>query len=124
MAPKVAWRKAYINGQFVKRLGIEEGDIYSLNAQGGPVDNLVPDLAFGAFGSTPDLAKAKYDVGFEANASGLIIAEFEIPALTIQSANVIIIQDVNDAVYLVAQLAGAATALICEASVVGACALP
>ncbi len=104
--------------------GIEEGDVYSLNAQGGTVDNLVPDLAFGGFGSTADLDKARYDVGFEANSSGLIIAEFEIPALTITSANVIIIQDLNDAVYLVAQLAGAATALICEASVVGPCALP
>jgi hypothetical protein len=104
--------------------GIEEGDVYSLNEQGGPVTNLVPDLGFGGYGSTPDLPKAKYSVGFEANASGLIIAEFAIPALTIEAANVIIIQDASDAVYLVAQLAGSATALICEASAAGPCALP
>jgi hypothetical protein len=104
--------------------GIEEGDVYSLNTGGGTVDNLVPDLAFGGFGSAPDLDKAKYSVGFEANASGLIIAEFEIPSLTIAASNVFIIQDINDEVYLVAQLAGAATALICEASRVGGCALP
>ncbi len=104
--------------------GIEEGDVYSLNDQGGPVTNLVPDLGFGGYGSTPDLPKAKYSVGFEANASSLIIAEFNVPALTIEAANVFIIQDAADAIYLVAQLAGSSTALICEASAAGSCALP
>lgn len=104
--------------------GIEEGDIYSLNDAGGVDTNLVPDLAFGGFGSVPDLTKAPYDVGFEANSSGLIIAGFALPALTVDAASVFIIQDTADAVYLLAQLVGGSTSLICERSVGDPCALP
>ena len=103
--------------------GIEEGDVYSLNSVGGVDTNLVPDLGFGGFGSAPDLPKAPYDVGFEANSSGLIIADFTVPALTVEAASVFIIQDSADAVYLLAQLVGNSTALICENSATGPCEL-
>ena len=102
--------------------GIEQGDVYSLNQAGGVETNLVPNLAFGGFGSSPDLPKSPYEVGFEANSSGLIIAGFTLPALTVDAATVFIIQDPSDGVYLLAQLVGGNTSLICERSVSGPCA--